>query len=102
MGEDEAEASSDANQEGAGAYALKTNIWTRKDVLYVHFLNPDILKQDDWKCEDGVLNIDNILAWAAAWNTKKCRNIPIFEKTDRPNEADIRVKFEGTKLIRVF
>ncbi len=98
MGEDEAEASSDANQEGAGAFALKTNIWIRKDVLLVHFLNPEILVQENWKCERSVLNIDNILAWAAPWNTKKCPNIPIFVKTDRPDTADIRVKFEGIVL----
>ncbi len=93
MGEDEAEASSDANREGAGAYTTKTNIWIRKDVLFVHFLNPDILEQENWKCDRAVLNIDNILAWAAAWNTKKCPNIPEFKKTDRPDRADIRVKF---------
>ncbi len=100
LGEDEAKASGDANQEGAGAGALKTNIWpTGKDVLYVKFLNPDILKQENWKCGRAVLNIENILAWAAAWNTKKCLSIPIFENTDRADSADIRVKFEGTKLI---
>ena len=99
LGEDEAKASSDTNQAGAGAGALKTNIWTGKNVLYVHFLNPDILKQENWKCGRAVLNIENILAWAAAWNTKKCLSIPIFENTDRADSADIRVKFEGTKLI---
>ncbi len=95
MGEDEAEASSDVNQEGADGFALKTNIWTKKDVLYVHFLNPDILEEDEWKCEDGVLNIDIVLALAATWNIKKCPNIPVFQKTDRPDRADIRVKFAG-------
>ena len=95
MGEDETEASSDANQEGASGFALKTNIWTEKDVLFVHFLNPKILEQKKWENEYGVLNISNILSWAEAWNTKKYPNIPTFKKTDRPDRADIRVKFEG-------
>ncbi|XP_064383869.1 uncharacterized protein LOC135332884 isoform X2 [Halichondria panicea] len=98
LGEDEDEALSDhdAKQEGASGFALKTNIWPAgKDVLFVHFFNPEILEQKKWKCEYGVLNIDNILSWAGAWNTKKCPNIPTFKKTDRPDRADIRVKFEG-------
>ncbi len=99
LGEDEAKASGDTNQAGAGAGALKTNIWTGKNILFVHFLNPDILKQENWKCGKAVLNIENILAWAATWNTKKCLSIPIFENMDRADSADIRVKFEGTKLI---
>ncbi len=100
MGEDEAEASGDANQEGAGGFALKTNIWpAQTNVLYVKFLNSKILKEENWKCGRAVLSIETILAWAAAWNTKKCPKIPIFENTDRADSADIRVKFEGTKLI---
>ncbi len=95
LGEDETEALRDANQEGAGGFALETNIWTGRDALFVHFLNPEILEQKKWKCDRGVLNIDNILSWAKAWNTRKCPNIPIFKKTDRPERADIRVKFEG-------
>ena len=99
---DEAAASSDANQAGAGAYAQNSNIWTEKDVLNVHFLNPEILDQENWKCEYGVLNTTNILSWAAAWNTKKCPNIPIFKKTGRPESADIRVKFEeGTNYFKI-
>ncbi len=90
---DEAAASSDANQAGAGAYALNSNIWTRKDVLNVHFLNPDFPKQEKWKYEDGEFNISNILDWAAAWNTNMCPNIPIFKKTGSPESADIRVNF---------
>ena len=86
---------SDANQKGVDSYV---NFWTGKDVLYVYFLNPDILEQEKWECEYGVLNIDNILSWAEAWNPKKFPNIPIFKKTDRADKADIRVKFEGTKI----
>ena len=88
MGEDEDEALSDhdAKQEGASGFALKTNIWPAgKDVLFVHFLNPEILEQENWKCEYGALNIDNILSWAEAWNTKKCPNIPTFKKTSESN-----------------
>ncbi|XP_064383865.1 uncharacterized protein LOC135332883 isoform X3 [Halichondria panicea] len=95
LGEDEDEASSDASQEGASGFALKTNIWTGKDVLFVLFLNPEILEQEKWKCEGSVLNIGNILAWAEAWNTNKCPNIPTFKKTERPERAHIRVKFAG-------
>ncbi len=91
---DEAASSSDANQAGASAYAQNSNIWTEKDVLKVHFLNPDFPKQKKWRCEYGELNIDNIFGWAAAWNTKKCPNIPIFKQTGRPDSADIRVIFE--------
>ena len=96
LGEDEDETSSDANQDGASGFALKTNIWTGKDVLFVHFLNPEILEQEKWKCEGSVLNIGNIVSWAEAWNTNKCPNIPTFKKTERPERADIRVKFTGT------
>ena len=86
---------SDANQKGVDSYV---NFWTGRDVLYVYFLNPDILEQEKWECEYGVLNIDNILSWAEAWNPKKFPNIPIFKKTDRADKADIRVKFTGTKI----
>ncbi len=58
---------SDANQKGVDSYV---NFWTGRDVLYVYFLNPDILEQEKWECEYGVLNIDNILSWAEAWNPK--------------------------------
>ena len=93
LGEDETEASS---QEGASGFALKTNIWPAgKDVLFVCFLNPEILEQEKWKCDYGVLNINIILSWAGAWVSRKCPNIPFFKKTDRPDSADIRVKFEG-------
>ncbi len=92
MGED---GLSDANQKGINSYV---NFWAGKDVLYVYFLNPDILEQENWKYMGWILNIDMILAWAAAWNPKNCPNIPIFKKTDRADKADIRVKFEGTKI----
>ena len=67
-------------------------MWGRRDVLFVHFLNPEILH--GWKCGGAPLDVNNILGWAEAWNTKT-DSVPTFEETDSPKRADIRVTFGG-------
>ena len=91
----EVEGSGASRQEGSSAYALKTNLWVGRDRLKVHFLNPDVLKDEGWKCGKSLLNVTNILDWANYWNPSTSPGIPNFRQTDKQEEADIRVKFEG-------
>ena len=64
-------------------------------MLFVYFLNPDVLR--GWKRGDAVINVDDILAWAEEWYSKPDSDIPILQKTDSREKADIRVgfKFDG-------
>ena len=61
--------------------------------LFVYFINPDILK--GWKCGDGQMNLETILAWAEKWNDASAGDIPKFERTKVLQDADIRVQFVG-------
>ena len=70
-----------------------SKLWGRRDVLFVHFLNPDVLQ--GWKCGGAAMNINNILAWAGAWNTNKTPTVPEFEKAVSVEKADIRINFDG-------
>ena len=84
-----------SGHEGSAAYALETKLWVSRDRLKVFFLNPEVLKDEGWMCGKSLLNVDNILGWANSWNPNTCPDIPDFKQTDKQEEADIRVKFEG-------
>lgn len=83
----------------AGAWVQTTKMWGRRDVLFIHFLNPEVLQE--WEVGDAAMNIDNILSWAEAWNNTLVPDIPTFEKTDSARKADIRVNFGGKGSIQL-
>ena len=89
-------ASHDRPQGVAGAWVRISKLWKRRDVLFVHFLNPEVL--EEWTVDSATMNIDNILSWAGEWNNRLVPEIPTFEKTDSPLRADIRVRFDGKAL----
>ena len=88
-------ASGSTGQEGPSAYALETKLWVGRDRLKVFFFNPEVLKDEGWTCGKSLLNVDNILSWANSWNPSTSPDIPDFRLTDKQEDADIRVKFEG-------
>ena len=84
---------SDSGQGVSAGFALKTNLWVGRDRLKVYFLNPEVLKS--WMCGKEPLNVRNILDWAGTWKVDKGDSVPDFQRTDRQEGADIRVKFQG-------
>ena len=54
---------------------------------------------ENWSVDRATMNVDNILGWAAEWNTQLAPNIPKFIKEDVIERADIRVSF-GSKGVR--
>ena len=71
-------------------------LWDVKQVpdLKVHFLNPDILDNEHWKCgHAGPLTVDIILAWAAVWNSHADHYPKISNYVAKRKKAHIRVKF---------
>ena len=79
-------------QGGVARYHL---LWDVKQVpdLKVHFLNPEILKKENWMCKGHELTVNHVLDWATVWNTR-AENYPLIadELATREN-AHIRVKF---------
>ncbi len=64
--------------------------------LKVHFLNPDILEDEHWKCgHAGPLTVDTILAWAAVWNSPTSKYPRIAEGLATKGNAHIRVEFRS-------
>ena len=78
----------------AGAWMQTDKKWGQRDnPLKIHFLNPDVLEDENWMCGEGQMNIDNILAWARRWNNKAFPDIPNFGFTNSAEKAHIRVNF---------
>ena len=92
-------ASDSIGQGGSAGFANKQNLWVNYNRLKVYFQNPEVLKNDSWMCGRDLLNIRNILDWAEAWKVNKHDFVPDFQRTDRQEEADIRVKFQGKYLL---
>ena len=68
--------------------------WEGKDVLRVHFINPEAISE--WKhYPREPITTTNILAWAAVWNNSYGSSIPTIEMANSIDESDIRVKFVG-------
>lgn len=80
--------------ETAGAWVQTSKLWARRDVLFIQFLNPEVL--NTWTCGGVTMNTGYILEWAGAWNTTMYPDIPAFETTVNPKKADIRIFF-GSK-----
>ncbi len=81
-------------QGGVARYHL---LWDVKQVreLKVHFLNPDILKKEDWKCgHASSLTVNNVLDWANVWNSH-ADNYPQIADELATKEAHIRVEFKS-------
>ena len=81
----------DIPEGAAGAWIQTSKMWRTRDQLKVHFLNPNAL--EGWKIGRAPMNVDNILAWAAEWNSALVPDIPTFVKTDSARMADVRVSF---------
>ena len=93
---EDAESGASKPGEVAGAWVQTSKVWSRRDVLFVYFLNPDVLQR--WTCGGAAITSDHILRWAGVWNNTKSPDIPTFEKTGSPKKADIRIFF-GSKLL---
>ncbi|XP_064387065.1 uncharacterized protein LOC135335465 isoform X4 [Halichondria panicea] len=77
-------------------------LWDVKQLpdLKVHFLNPDILDNEHWKCgHAGPLTVDIILAWAAVWNSHADHYPKISNYVAKRKKAHIRVKFTSDKKV---
>ncbi len=85
----------------SGGHASHTKLWVGRDVLWVYFMNPKRLVKESWMCGKELLNVQNIMDWAGAWNSPTHPNIPKFKKTDDQDKADIRVEFIGGHAIYI-
>ncbi len=94
---DDDEDGNDHPDNTAAAYVTTTKMWRRKTALRVYFMDEQIL--ENWSVDRATMNVDNILGWAAEWNTQLAPNIPKFIKEDVIERADIRVSF-GSKGVR--
>ncbi len=83
-------------QGGVARYHL---LWDVKQVskLKVHFLNPDILEKEHWKCgHASPLTVNNVLDWANVWNSHADNYPQIADELATREKADIRVEFRST------
>ncbi|XP_064387495.1 uncharacterized protein LOC135335838 [Halichondria panicea] len=79
-----------------GGVARLHLLWDVEQIpeLKIHFLNPDILEDEHWKCgHAGPLTVDTILAWAAVWNSHADNYPQIAEGLATKEKAHIRVEF---------
>ena len=70
---------------------------TKTKELKIHFLNPEILQIEEWKCgEDGPLTTKQILNWVdSGWNKEGQKYPKLLKMEATQEEAHIRVKFES-------
>ena len=78
----------------------KNLLWEKRSpfILRVYFINPEVLRNESWKCGDEPLTTEHILAWAFVWNNPAYTNYPRIS-TDRAlnlQESEIRIEF-GSK-----
>ena len=59
------------------------------------FINPDDIDDWGWKWKGESLSVSTILAWSNMWSSTMVPMIPVFEHTERIDQADIRVKFSS-------
>ncbi len=89
-------ASSNIPTDAQGGVARYHLLWDVKQVpdLKVHFLNPEILNKEDWRCgHSDQLTVNNVLDWATVWNIS-AENYPrIADELATRENAHIRVKF---------
>ena len=99
-------ASSNIPTDAQGGVARYHLLWDVKQVpdLKVHFLNPEILKKENWTCGHSLdqLTVNNVLDWATVWNTG-ADNYPLIadELVTREN-AHIRVKFTKDSKYKLY
>ncbi|XP_064390076.1 uncharacterized protein LOC135337974 isoform X3 [Halichondria panicea] len=77
-------------------------VWDVKQIseLKVHFLNPDILEKEHWKCgHAGPLTVDTILAWATVWNSHAEKYPHIADELATADTAQIRVFFTSNRKV---
>ena len=73
----------------AAAVVRKSKIWEGRQALKVCFLNPGLLTE--WGLET-----ETIIEWAnGTKDSKGWEEVMVFQKTERINNADIRVQFSG-------
>ena len=61
-------------------------------------MNPDSIAEWKWQYREDPITVSLIIEWANSWKTPDLR-IPIFEITERRDNADIRVKLSGTVYV---
>ena len=71
--------------------------------LKVHFLNPEVLSAEKWKCGNDPLTITTILSWATYWNRPNQKYPEIANEKAKKEVAHIRVEFSSeSKFFLVF
>lgn len=71
--------------------AANNLLWSPKKKLKVFFMNPPT--GIEYK-KDGV-NKEQIIGWMNEWSPTETSSVPKFERTETPNDNDIRIKFTG-------
>ncbi len=67
--------------------------------LKVHFLNPELLEKEKWKCGRAPLTINNVLDWAAVWNSHADYYPKISDDFVTKEDAQIRVLFTSNSTL---
>ena len=84
---------------GSVRLSLRWDTTRFREPLKIHFLNPDVLEREKWKCGRKVLTTDLILAWATFWNGNATHYPKLADLDATRDEAQIRVFFDSEYFI---
>ena len=83
--------------------AVRTSqLWdmaTFREPLKVHFMNPDLLEQENWTVGRNLLTPNIVLAWATYWNGPSIHYPKLADMYATSKEAQIRVLFTSRSIL---
>ena len=73
-----------------------------RDPLKVHFMNPEVLENENWMCGRNLLTANTVLAWATFWNGPAEHYPKLAGIHANKQEAQIRVYFTSKLGIHAY